>query len=130
MAPIPLYLKTDEQMPRPADAEFYWLTRDGAFLCRNHPFFVSDVPTRRPIKALAAHGPGRRALPRRRTRGRRPHRERAARVPPGAGHRRAPLPPGAGAAVRGLPPTAELRPAPVAGEGEDQARGLRAAVVG
>jgi hypothetical protein len=55
MAPIPLYLKTDEHMPRPADAEFYWLTRDGAFLCRNHPFFVSDVPTRRPIKALAAH---------------------------------------------------------------------------
>jgi hypothetical protein len=57
MAPIPLYLKTDEQMPRPADPEFYWLTRDGAFLCRNHPFFVSDVPTRRPIKALAAHEP-------------------------------------------------------------------------
>src|SRR4051794_21285668 len=57
MAPIPLYLKTDEQMPRPADAEFYWLTRDGAFLCRNHAFFVSDVPTRRPIKALAAHEP-------------------------------------------------------------------------
>jgi hypothetical protein len=58
MAPIPLYLKTDAQMPRPADPEFYWLTRDGAFLCRNHPFFVSDVPTRRPIKALAAHEPG------------------------------------------------------------------------
>ncbi len=57
MAPIPLYLKTDERMPRPDDPEFYWLTRDGAFLCRNHPFFVSDVPTRRPVKALAAHEP-------------------------------------------------------------------------
>src|SRR5262245_15764471 len=55
--PIPLYLKTDEQAPRPADPEFYWLTRDGPFLCRNHPFFTSDVPARRPVKALAAHGP-------------------------------------------------------------------------
>jgi hypothetical protein len=55
--PIPLYLKTDANMPRPGDPEFYWLTRDGAFLCRNHPFFTSDVPTRRPIRALAAHEP-------------------------------------------------------------------------
>jgi hypothetical protein len=55
--PIPLYLKTDAQMPRPTDPEFYWLTRDGAFLCRNHPFFASDVPTRRPVKALASHEP-------------------------------------------------------------------------
>jgi hypothetical protein len=55
--PLPLYLKTDEQMPRPPDPEFYWLTRDGAFLCRNHPFFTSDVPTRRPVRALAAHEP-------------------------------------------------------------------------
>ncbi len=55
--PIPLYLKTEPDMPRPADPEFYWLTRDGAFLCRNHPFFTSDVPTRRPVKALAAHEP-------------------------------------------------------------------------
>src|SRR5262249_40817550 len=55
--PIPLYLKTDAAMPRPTDPEFYWLTQDGAFLCRNHPFFTSDVPTRRPIKALAAHEP-------------------------------------------------------------------------
>jgi hypothetical protein len=55
MAPIPLYLKTDAGMPRPADPEFYWLTQDGAFLCRNHPFFTSDVPARRPIKALAPH---------------------------------------------------------------------------
>jgi len=55
--PIPLYLKTDAQMARPTDPEFYWITRDGAFLCRNHPFFQSDVPTRRPVKALAAHEP-------------------------------------------------------------------------
>jgi hypothetical protein len=55
MSPLPLYLKTDDRMPRPADPEFYWLTQDGAFLCRNHPFFTSDVPTRRPVKALAPH---------------------------------------------------------------------------
>jgi hypothetical protein len=53
--PIPLYLKTDPQMPRPADPEFYWLTQNGPFLCRNHPFFTSDVPARRPVRALAAH---------------------------------------------------------------------------
>jgi hypothetical protein len=57
MSPIPLYLKTDEAMPRPADPEFYWLTQDGPFLCRNHPFFASDVPARRPVRALAAHEP-------------------------------------------------------------------------
>jgi hypothetical protein len=57
MPPIPVYLKTDAQMPRPADPEFYWLTQDGPFLCRNHPFFASDVPTRRAVKALAGHAP-------------------------------------------------------------------------
>src|SRR5262245_26966640 len=45
-------------MPPPADPELYWLTRARAFLCRNRPFFPSDVPTRRPIRALAAHEPG------------------------------------------------------------------------
>jgi hypothetical protein len=55
MAPIPLYLKTDAAMPRPTDPEFYLLTQNGTFLCRNHPFFTSDVPTRRPVKALAPH---------------------------------------------------------------------------
>jgi len=55
--PIPVYLKTADDMPRPADPEFYLLTRDGAFLCRNHPFFASDVPTRRPIRVLASHKP-------------------------------------------------------------------------
>jgi PRTRC genetic system protein A len=58
MPPIPVYLKTDADMPRPADPEFYLLTRDGTFLCRNHPFFASDVPTTRPVRALAAHQPG------------------------------------------------------------------------
>src|SRR5262245_6646092 len=53
--PIPLYLKTDADMPRPADPEFYWVTRDGMFLCRNHPFFTSDVPARRPVRSLATH---------------------------------------------------------------------------
>jgi hypothetical protein len=57
MSPIPLYLKTDADMPRPADPEFYWMTRNGVFLCRNHPFFTSDVPSKRPIKALGAHEP-------------------------------------------------------------------------
>jgi hypothetical protein len=58
MPPIPLYLKTDEEMPRPSDPEFYWVTRSGTFLCRNHPFFASDVPARRPPKALAPHTAG------------------------------------------------------------------------
>jgi PRTRC genetic system protein A len=55
--PIPVYLKTAADMPRPGDPEFYLLTRDGPFLCRNHPFFASDVPTRRAIRALAPHAP-------------------------------------------------------------------------
>jgi hypothetical protein len=53
--PLPVYLKTDAEMPRPGDPEFYWLTRSGAFLCRNHPFFTSDVPAKRGVKALAEH---------------------------------------------------------------------------
>lgn len=55
--PIPVYLKTTADMPRPEDPEFYLLTRTGSFLCRNHPFFTSDVPTKRPIRALAEHAP-------------------------------------------------------------------------
>lgn len=58
MPPIPVYLKTTPDMPRPDDSEFYWLTRTGAFFCRNHPFFASDVPSRRPVRALADHEPG------------------------------------------------------------------------
>lgn len=53
--PIPVYLKTDAAAARPADPEFYWLTRDGLFFCRNHPFFTSDVPARRAPRALAPH---------------------------------------------------------------------------
>jgi PRTRC genetic system protein A len=58
MPPIPVYIKTQADMPRPDDPEFYLLTRNGTFLCRNHPFFASDVPTTRPVRALAAHEPG------------------------------------------------------------------------
>jgi hypothetical protein len=55
MVPIPVYLKTDPAMPRPTDPEFFWVTRSGTYLCRNHPFFVSDtLATRRP-NALADH---------------------------------------------------------------------------
>jgi hypothetical protein len=57
MAPIPVYLKTDADMPRPADPEFYWMTRAGPFLCRNHPFFTSDVPAAGPVRGLAFHEP-------------------------------------------------------------------------
>jgi hypothetical protein len=57
MPPIPIYLKTEANGSRPADAEFYWMTRNGLFLCRNHPFFASDVPARRSPRALAEHQP-------------------------------------------------------------------------
>jgi hypothetical protein len=55
MPQIPIYLKTDPQMPRPEDPEFYWITADGTFLGRNHKFFVSDVPTRKAPRALQPH---------------------------------------------------------------------------
>jgi PRTRC genetic system protein A len=55
MAPIPVFLKTSADQPRPADPEFYWVTQDGTFLCRNHEFFASDVPARRQPRALAPH---------------------------------------------------------------------------
>ncbi len=55
--PIPVYLKTDAKTERPQDSEFYWVTRDGMFLCRNHPFFQTDVPTKRSVRALAPHEP-------------------------------------------------------------------------
>ena len=57
MNEMPVYLKTAEDMPRPSDAEFYWLTRDGPYLCRNHPFFETDVPASRPPRSLAPHRP-------------------------------------------------------------------------
>jgi PRTRC genetic system protein A len=57
MLPIPVYLKTDADAPRPTDPEFYWITQNGTFLCRNHPFFESDVRTERQPRALAPHAP-------------------------------------------------------------------------
>lgn len=57
MPEMPVYLKIAEDMPRPTDAEFYWLTRDGPYLCRNHPFFETDVPAPRPPRSLATHRP-------------------------------------------------------------------------
>lgn len=53
--PIPVYLKTSAETPRPTDAEFYWCTRNGMFLCRNHAFFQSDVPAQRHPAGLAEH---------------------------------------------------------------------------
>ena len=50
MTRIPLYLKTDNELPRFTDSEFYLLARDGLFFCRNHAFFESDV--------LCSKGPG------------------------------------------------------------------------
>jgi hypothetical protein len=55
MSEIPIYLKPDPATPRPKDSEFFWLTRDGLFFCRNHPFFASDVPASRPPAWLARH---------------------------------------------------------------------------
>jgi hypothetical protein len=57
MPQIPIYLKTADDVPRPEDPEFYWLTRSGVYLCRNHPFFESDAPVRRMPGSLAEHRP-------------------------------------------------------------------------
>jgi len=54
---IPIYLKTADDMPRPTDAEFYWLTRGGMFFCRNHMFFASDTPVQQMPRSLADHRP-------------------------------------------------------------------------
>ena len=53
----PIHLKTDDQMAWPQDKAFYVLSRDGLFLCRNHPFFSSCVPTDRWPGELAAQRP-------------------------------------------------------------------------
>lgn len=57
MYQIPLFLQTDPNTPRPTDPEFYRLTRDGLFFCRNHPFFESDVPATHLPSWLAEHKP-------------------------------------------------------------------------
>ncbi len=54
---IPIYLKTSADMPRPDDPEFYWLTRNGLYICRSHAFFSSDAPAKRMPGSLAAHEP-------------------------------------------------------------------------
>jgi proteasome lid subunit RPN8/RPN11 len=43
----PIYLKTDEDMAWPQDTAFYLLSSKGLFLCRNHQFFTSCVPSDR-----------------------------------------------------------------------------------
>ena len=44
-------------MPRPSDPEYYLIAGNGTFFGRNHPFFTSDVPSRRAPRALAQHQP-------------------------------------------------------------------------
>ncbi len=58
MPKIPLYLKTERDMPRPPDSEYYLLARNGLFLCRNHRFFRSDVRTARAPRWLVEHESG------------------------------------------------------------------------
>lgn len=55
MSKIPLYLKTSPEMPRPTDSEYYLLSKSGLFFCRNHRWFQSDIPTRKPPYWLAEH---------------------------------------------------------------------------
>jgi proteasome lid subunit RPN8/RPN11 len=53
---IPLYVKTNEEMPWPGEESvFYVLSGCGLFLCRNHPYFRSSVPARNWPKDLALH---------------------------------------------------------------------------
>jgi hypothetical protein len=53
----PIYLKVDPDMPLPQDAAFHLLSGDGLFLCRNHEFFTSCVPTERWPSELAGQAP-------------------------------------------------------------------------
>jgi PRTRC genetic system protein A len=54
----PIYLKADPDMSWPEHEKvFYLLTKDGSFLCRNHQFFRSSVPTEKLPAELAAHEP-------------------------------------------------------------------------
>lgn len=46
---VPVYLKTEDNAPWPQDKMFYLLTKNGLFICRNHPWFQSC--------ALAKSGP-------------------------------------------------------------------------
>lgn len=52
----PFYVKLSNDMPWPEHEKvFYLLTRDGCFLCRNHPFFRSSVATEKMPSELAQH---------------------------------------------------------------------------
>lgn len=53
----PIYLKIDSDMPWPQDRAFYLLSQKGLFLCRNHPFFTSCVPSDRWPGELAEQKP-------------------------------------------------------------------------
>jgi proteasome lid subunit RPN8/RPN11 len=53
----PIYLKTDDKMDWPQDNAFYVLSKDGLFLCRNHQFFMSCVPSDRWPAELAGQRP-------------------------------------------------------------------------
>ena len=52
----PFYAKLSDDMPWPEhEKAFYLLTRDGCFLCRNHPFFRSSVAAEKLPSELARH---------------------------------------------------------------------------
>jgi hypothetical protein len=54
----PIFVKVEPDMSMPEDAPvFHLLTRDGLFLCRNHPFFRSSVRVDQFPSELAAHQP-------------------------------------------------------------------------
>jgi hypothetical protein len=54
----PIFVKLAPDMPLPDDVPvFHLLTRDGLFLCRNHPFFRSSVRVEQFPSELAAHQP-------------------------------------------------------------------------
>jgi hypothetical protein len=54
----PILLKTSDDMPWPEEESVFQLvTADGLFLCRNHKFFTSSVPTDRWSPELGAHAP-------------------------------------------------------------------------
>jgi hypothetical protein len=54
----PIFVKLAPDMPLADDvAVFHLLTRDGLFLCRNHPFFRSSVRVEQFPSELAAHQP-------------------------------------------------------------------------
>jgi len=50
---VPVYLKTDANEPFPDDKLFYLMTRDGLFICRNHPWFTSCAPANKGPSGLA-----------------------------------------------------------------------------